>query len=88
MKGKQVGWGLWLQWVILMTVFISLSYTGIDTVERPIVTRSVSDPWVREASMVLGLALLGAAGGIAQWLLLRQHVNRASQWGLALATTY
>lgn len=38
--------------------------------------------------MVLRLAMLVAAGGIAQWLILRQHLDRAGQWGLALAATY
>jgi hypothetical protein len=88
MMSKQVGWGFWLQWVIFMAVFISLSYTGIDIVERPIVTRLVSDPWVREGFMVLGLGLLGGLVGVGQWLLLRRYLDHASQWGLAIAATY
>jgi hypothetical protein len=88
MKGEPVGWGFWLQWLLLMMVFISLAYTGIDMVERPILTKFVSDHWVREAFMVLGLALLGAVAGTGQWLLLRRHLRRASQWGWAMALTF
>jgi hypothetical protein len=88
MVREPAGWRFWLKWLLLMMVFISLSYTGIDIVERPIVTKSVSDPRVREAFMVLGLGLLGAIAGIGQWLLLRRYLRQASQWGLAMAATY
>jgi hypothetical protein len=83
-----VGWSFWLQWLMLMAVFLSLSYTGIDMVLRPMVTRSVRDPWVQEATIVMGLAILGTAIGITQWLLLRRHLQRASIWGLAIAATF
>jgi len=83
-----VGWSLWLQWVMLMAVFLSLSYTGIDMVLRPIVMRSVRDPWVREATIIVGLAILGTAVGMTQRLLLRRHLYRASTWGLAIAATF
>jgi hypothetical protein len=79
MQCKQISWDFWFQWVMLMAGFIGLSYTGIDLVERPIVARLVSDPWVREAFMVLGLGLLGGLVGAGQWLLLRQHLDHASQ---------
>ncbi len=88
MNNTQISWSFWLQWVILSAMFISLSYTGIDLVERPIVTRLVSDPWVREGLMVLGLGLLGGLVGVGQWLLLRRYLNHASQWGMAIAATY
>src|SRR6266542_1811842 len=74
LERPQVGWSFWLQWVIVMTMFASLSYTSIDTVQ--------------EATIVLGLAVLGAAFGITQWLLLRRHLHRASTWGLASAATF
>jgi hypothetical protein len=88
MTSKQAGWDFWLKWVILMAGFIGLSYTGIDIVERPIATRLVSDPWVREAFMVLSLGLLGGLVGAWQWLLLRRHLDHAGQWGLVMAGTY
>ncbi len=88
LERPQVGWSFWLQWVIVMTMFASLSYTSIDTVLGPIVTQFVYDPWVQEATIVLGLAVLGAAFGITQWLLLRRHLHRASTWGLASAATF
>jgi hypothetical protein len=84
----QVGWSFWLQWVIVMTVFASLSYIAIDTVVRPIAERSVRDPWAQEATIVVALAVLGAAFGITQSLLLRRHLHRASTWGLASAVTF
>ncbi len=87
-KRPHVGWNFWLRWVILMTIFLFLSYTGIDIVLRPIVTRSVTDLVVSEVIIVLGLAVLGAAIGIGQWLLLRRRLRRASTWGLAIAATY
>ncbi len=71
-----------------MAVFISLSYVGIDIVERPVVTRLVSNLWSREAFMVSGLALLSSLVGIGQWLLLRPFLHRASWWGFAFAATY
>ncbi len=83
-----VGWSFWLQWVFLIALFLSLSYTGIDLVLRPIVERSVRDPWVQEAIIVVGLAILGAAVGLAQWLLLRRHLHRARTWGLVVAATF
>src|SRR5436309_911074 len=88
LERPQVGWNFWLQWVSVMTVFASLSYTVIDTVVRPIAERSVRDPWVQEATIVLGLAVLGAAFGITQSLLLRRHLHRARTWGLVSAVTF
>jgi hypothetical protein len=88
LQRPQVGWSFWLQWMIVMTVFASLSYTVIDTLVRPIAERSVRDPWVQEATIVLGLAVLEAAFGITQSLLLRRHLHRASTWRLASATTF
>jgi hypothetical protein len=88
MKSKKIGWDFWLKWVLLMTGFLALSYTGIDDVERPIVTRLVSDPWTREIWMVLGIGLLGGLVGVAQWLLLRRFIAYAIRWGLIMALTY
>ncbi len=36
LQRPQVGWSFWLQWMIVMTVFASLSYTVIDMLVRPI----------------------------------------------------
>lgn len=88
MKKRGIGRVFWFQWVFFMTAFIALSYTGIDIVERPVVTRMVSDPWAREAFMISGLALLGGLVGIGQWFLLRPYIDRAGRWGLAIAATY
>jgi hypothetical protein len=69
-----------------MTVFLSFSYSVVDNVLRPIVTQSVRDPWGREASIVLGIVLLGIALGIAQAVILRPYLHRTRAWALTTAT--
>ncbi|GAC1554383.1 MAG: hypothetical protein NVS2B7_30340 [Herpetosiphon sp.] len=68
-----------------MTVFLSFSYSVVDNVLRPLVTQSVRDPWVREAIIVLGMALLGAALGLAQAVILRPYLQRTRTWALTTA---
>jgi hypothetical protein len=77
-----------VQWMVFFALFIGMSYSGIDLLERPIVARSVVDPWAREAWMVAGVAFLGGFVGISQWLLLRRHLKHAGWWGLTIAATY
>jgi hypothetical protein len=88
LERPRVGWSFWLQWVTLMSLFLCLSYSGVDLVLRPIVARTVPDPWVREATIAVGLAILGTAVGFTQWLLLRQHLRSARTWGLSIAATF
>jgi hypothetical protein len=86
-KRSPIGWSFVLPWTLSMAAFTLLTTLGTDGVERPIVTQAVSDPVVREALMVLGLAVCVAALAIAQGLILRPNLYGAGWWGLALGVT-
>ena len=82
-KGSQVGWVFWLQWVLASTVgvVVGLVTGAVLVVLEP-------DPYgVPREPVGYGLVgiVLGIAVGVLQWLVLRRRVSGAGWWVLASA---
>jgi hypothetical protein len=71
-RTSSVGWALWVQW---------LTATAIGWAAGEAVASFVS-----EDTILLGTvhsAVIGLVLGIAQWLILRRHIEMAAQWVVA-----
>lgn len=89
----QFDWGLWLKWVLAMTVgsaaYVLASYIfGVY-----IISRISNDHWlVVEPILQAGYGLidagLGLIVGVAQWLVLRRQLDRAGWWIVATAVGF
>jgi hypothetical protein len=74
----QVGWGLWLWWVLASTVGLLIGGavgTAVGGALFPAEGGAVA--------LAVAFAVTGAVIGTAQWLALRQHLSRAGWWVLA-----
>jgi hypothetical protein len=86
-KPAQVGWGLWLRWVLATSVVPAVVLTAIWG------TALVSEDEdtyiiVFAIAFLLSVPLVLASTAIAQWLVLRRHVSRAGWWALASIVVY
>ena len=72
----QVGWGVWLRWVLATSVVPS-----VVSSMALVITESVRDSdLIKLIAPVLGIVLGLASMVIAQWLVLRRQVSRAGWW--------
>lgn len=74
-EGTRVGWSFWLLWVLASTVGFGLG-GAVGTLSFTM------GGGLAVVGAVFG-ALFGAIGGIAQWLVMRQQVERAGWWIIA-----
>ncbi len=86
-KGSQVGWGFWLQWVLASTVgcFLGFLIVFILDMLTILIVEDVIESGVLVvllSSSMLGAALGSVVSGM-QWLVMRRHVSRAGRWVLA-----
>jgi len=81
------GRGLWLRWMLLVAGMVSGGTLATISLARPVLTQAIHTPWAREALILLGLAVIMAAFGALQWLVLRPYLAGAAAWGLATAVT-
>jgi hypothetical protein len=83
-KRSQVGWGFWLQWVLVSTVgwFVGLLIAFIW--DMLVVGGAIGSGVLGGilACSMLGAAL-GSVVGLMQWLVLRAQVSRSGWWVLA-----
>ena len=79
-KGSQVGWVFWLQWVLASTVGVVVGmFTGAIFVLGP-----YDGPREPVGYGLVGI-VLGIVVGVLQWLVLRRRVSGAGWWVLASA---
>lgn len=76
MKRTQVGWGLWLWWVLACIVGQQLWWV-LDWIVGQAVGGGVS-------GLAWPLAAFAFSVGIPQWFVLRRYVSRAGWWVLAI----
>jgi len=79
-KGSQVGWGFWLQWVLASTVGMFVAFYMCFFIGA--ITYDVGGEWLTD--LVCGI-VLGIGVGILQWLVLRRRVSGVGWWVLASA---
>ncbi len=79
----QVGWGLWLRWVLASSAGLVVGgFVAVVVFVFVIFGAALDVVGGTLLSAVLG-AVLGALLGIAQWLVLRRQISRAGWWVLA-----
>ena len=79
-KGSQVGWVFWLQWVLASTVGVLVGvFPG-----AVLVFGTYDGPREPVGYGLVGI-VLGIAVGVLQWLVLRRRVSGAGWWVLASA---
>jgi len=78
----QVGWGLWLRWVLATSVVPAVVLTASWGTARVIADE---DNFIVFAAIgfLLSVPLVLASTFFAQWLVLERHVSRAGWWALA-----
>jgi hypothetical protein len=88
-KGSQVGWGFWLQWLLASTVGWFVGFI-ISWLLAAIILGE--DNGINVLKLILGYfmggAALGSVVGLMQWLVLRRQVSRAGWWVLASAAGF
>lgn len=82
MNSNQVGKGFWFRWVLAS--FVGFAMGGV--LGGFAMFAFDGDLWI--AGFALFGALFGVAGGIMQWLVLRQYVAQTGGWVLATAVGY
>ena len=96
----QMGWSLWLRWVLATVAGFTL--TRVVGVPVGLIAGSIIAAWavggVPEDKMenivswvvfgVVAYGLAGAATGMMQWLILRRHLKGASWWVLSSALSF
>jgi hypothetical protein len=73
-EATPAGWGLWMWWVIATSISLGIGLLGSNYLGGEMAFSSYA--------IIMGL-LIGLATGIAQWLVLRPHLNYAGWWVLA-----
>ena len=86
-KGSQVGWGFWFQWVLASTVGYFVGWLmGFVLYYVP------GGLIAGELGRLLQYFMLGAALGfgvsLMQWLILRRRVTKAGRWVLASTASF
>ena len=79
-KGSQVGWGFWLQWVVASTVGMLLGFI----VGFPL-SFLVMDIVGERLGQSFGGIVIGIGVGVLQWLVLRRRISGVGWWVLASA---
>ena len=79
----QVGWGLWLRWVLATSAVPAVVLTAVWS---PFLV-SDDEGWFY-AAFLLSVPLVLASIAIPQWLVLRGQVSRAGWWALAGTVVY
>ena len=83
----QVGWGLWLRWVLATSVVPAVVLTASWGTARVIADEDLYLVFFA-IGFLLSVPLVLASTAIAQWLVLRRHVSRAGWWALASTVVY
>ncbi len=79
-KRSQVGWGLWLQWVVASTVGMLLGFI----VGFPL-SFLVMDIVGERLGQSFGGIVIGIGVGVLQWLVLRRRISGVGWWVLTSA---
>jgi hypothetical protein len=93
----QPGWRFWLLWmganiagviVFMMTVPVLYGVIGMFVSAPQDETIAPEQLWIGIAINLISSAALGAAIGLAQWLVLRRYLSRLGWWVLATMIGY
>ena len=94
---EQPGWHFWLLWMgasiagVIVYVLVIPIVVGVVSVLAPMQQAENLTPeqqWIVIAIRLLGSAALGAALGVAQWLVMRRYLRGAGWWVLATLLGY
>ena len=80
---QKLGWGLWLQWV-LVNIFggalgLPLSNMVYDSIEAQV---------GGTLAQAISGATIGTALGLAQWLIIRRRISRSSSWVMVTTVSW
>ncbi len=83
------GWSLWLRWMLATIAGAIVLLIALIPVTRLIVGLMPARPEAEvQSPLFLGMGLLGAAIGLAQWFVLRRLIQHAGWWVPATMAGY
>lgn len=88
--GPIVGWYFWIRWLVASAVGSGVGVIAWVSVGSMAEALGITPQSGFSGSLIPGLvgAAFGAPFGIAQWIVLRRHVQRAGRWVTATALGY
>jgi hypothetical protein len=83
-KGSQVGWGFWLQWVLFSTVGFIICFFVLFILGYVVFGDVPDYSFLHYFVNIMLFILVGAGAGIIQWRILGRRVSRVSWWAPAI----